>query len=97
MRTEIRIDTIRLRTHIDYKNQELRYVHQLEEHLRLVLAHSDANVHSVIVSMIQQTEAISRHCVSMSEKLDRICSEFERTGKHISEILNDYVAQNKSD
>ena len=97
MRTDIRIDTVRLRIHIDHKSQERRYAQQLEERLLSVLALSDVRTRSVIVSMLQQTETISRHCTSMSEKLEEICDEFEKASRHISDVLNDYITQNGPD
>ena len=97
MNTEIRIDTVRLRTHIELIECERRYAQELCNHLHHIHALSDDTICTQIASMIQKAEFISRYCVSMSEALNETCCIFEKLSKDISDILNDYVAQNRLD
>lgn len=96
MRTDIRIDTDRLRLHLDYKDQERRYAEELLEHLQILLALSDETSRPLIRSMIQKAEGISRHCASMSNTMEGICSSFDDASHQIRNILHDYTVRNRS-
>ena len=97
MSSAIRIDTERLRSHIEYLRNERKLVLELADNLYLARRLADDGLNQRFKKLIQNAEALSDHCSLMSESLEEVCCIFEKLSADISTILDDQIALNFSE